>query len=77
MTAAEQMSIHTVLQASGKHLFKPQKIFLSCLFRAAPVAYGSSRARGQMRAVAASLYNSHSHVPHLQPTPQLMETPDP
>ena len=31
-----------------------------CLFRAAPVAYGSSQARGQIRAVAAGLHHSHS-----------------
>ena len=38
------------------------------LFRAAPVAYGSSQARGQIRAAAASLYHSHSNarsVPYL------------
>ena len=38
------------------------------LFRASPAAYGSSQARGQVRAVAASLRHSHSHTrskPHL------------
>ena len=47
---------------------------------AAPVAYGGSQARGQIGAVAASLHQSHSNTrsePHLQPTPQLTETPDP
>ena len=50
------------------------------LFRAAPVAYGSSQARGRIRAIAAGLHHSHSNTrsePHLQPTPQLMATPDP
>ena len=32
-----------------------------CLFRAMPVAYGGSQARGQIGAVAASLHHSHSH----------------
>ena len=44
-------------------------------FRAAPVAYASSQARGQMRAAAASLdHNSHSNLgsePPLEPTSQL------
>ena len=31
------------------------------LFRAAPAAYGSSQARGGIRAAAASLYHSHSN----------------
>ena len=31
-------------------------------FRAAPVAYGSSQARGQIGAAAASLYHSHSNA---------------
>ena len=44
------------------------------LFRATPIAYGSSQAMGQIRAVAAGLHQTHSNVgskPHLQPTPQL------
>ena len=54
-----------------------------CLFafsRAAPMAYGGSQARGLIRAVAASLRQSHSNAgsePRLQPTPQLTATPDP
>ena len=42
--------------------------------------HGSSQARGQIRAAAASLHHSHSHaIPelHLQPTPQLTATLDP
>ena len=40
-------------------------------FRATPMAYGGSQARGQIGAVAARLYHSHSYVgskPHLRPT---------
>ena len=48
--------------------------FLSfCLFRAAPVAYGGSQARGPIGAIAAGLHHSHSNVGskvHLRPTPQ-------
>ena len=48
--------------------------------RAALTAYGGSQARGQIRAVAASLHQSHSNggsEPRLRPTPQLMAMPDP
>ena len=46
-------------------------VFVVFLFRAAPVAYGSSQAKGQIRAVAAGLYHSHSNArsePPLWPT---------
>ena len=49
-------------------------------FRAAPMAYGGFQARGLIGTVAAGLCHSHSNVwsePHLWPTPQLLETPDP
>ena len=54
--------------------------FVFCLFRAAPVAYGGSQARGQIGAVAAGLHHSHSDTgskPHLQPTQQLSAMADP
>ena len=54
--------------------------FFFRLFRAIPMAYGGSQARGQIRAVAADLHHSHSNArfePHLRPIPQLMATPDP
>ena len=47
---------------------------------AAPAAYGGSQARGLIGAVATGLHHSHSNAgsePRLQPTPQLMATPDP
>ena len=53
-----------------------------CVFafsRAAPMAYGGSQARGPIGAVAMGLHLSHSNArsePCLQPTPQLMATPD-
>ena len=48
--------------------------------RVAPAAYGGSQARGLIGAVAAGLRHNHSKVGselYLQPTPQLMATPDP
>ena len=45
--------------------------------RAAPVTYGSSQARGQIRAAAASLHHRHSNArpeQRLRPAPQLMAT---
>ena len=54
--------------------------FFFFLFRATPVAYGGSQARGPIEAVAASLRHSHSNArsePHLLPTPQLVAAPDP
>ena len=36
--------------------------FFFCLFRAFPMAYGDSQARGRIGAVAASLYHSHTNV---------------
>ena len=55
------------------------RIFFFLHFRAIPMAYGSSQARGQIRAAAAGLHHSHSNSgpePHLWPTPQLTSTLD-
>ena len=54
--------------------------FFFCFLRAAPVAYGSSQNRSQVRATAGSLHDSHSNArcePCLRPTPHLMAMPDP
>ena len=48
-------------------------IYYTFLFRAAPAAYGVSRARGQIGAVAVCLHHSHSNAgsePHVQITLQ-------
>ena len=53
---------------------------LFLLFRATPVAYGSSQARGGIRVAADSLHHNHNNLgsePHLQPTLQLMAMLDP
>ena len=58
-------------------------IYLFCLFvfsRAAPMAYRGSQARGLIRAIAASLCQSHSNMGselRLRLTPQLTATPGP
>ena len=55
-------------------------VFVFLLFRAAPMAYGVSQARGQIGAIATSLHHSHSNIrsgPYLPPIPQLTATPDP
>ena len=54
--------------------------FFFGFFRDAPVAYGSSQVRSQIRATAAGLHHSHNNAksdPNLQPTPQLMAMLDP
>ena len=53
--------------------------YFAFIFRALPVAYGGSQARGLIGAIAAALHHSHSNTrsePHLRPTPQLMATPN-
>ena len=54
--------------------------FFFCLFRAAPVAYGSSQLRGQIGATAVGLHpqpQPHQVELHLRPTPQLTAAPAP
>ena len=54
--------------------------FFFFLFMAALAAYGSSQARGRIRAAADSLHPSHSNTqsePHRRPMPQLVAMPDP
>ena len=54
--------------------------FFFGLFRAALAAYGGSQARDPTGAAAAGLHHSYSNAASeqgLQPTPQLMATPDP
>ena len=64
-----------------KYLFLLFLVFcLFLFFRATPAAQGSSQAGGQIGAVASGLHHSCSNVGSkllLQPTPQLMATPDP
>ena len=46
---------------------------------AAPAVYGSSWARGRIRAAAIGLCHSHGNMgskPHLQPTQRLVATPE-
>ena len=53
---------------------------MNFFFRAAPMAFGGTEARGGIRTTAASLQHSHSNAGSellLQPTPQLMAMQDP
>jgi len=71
-------TVQRFLSLFRSHLFISVYLFL--LFRATRAAYGSSQARGQSGAAAASLCHSHCNAgsePHLQPTPQLTAMPDP
>ena len=57
-------------------------LFVLCLFRAAPAAYGGSQAKGPIRAVAAAYATATAtqdptRICDLQPTPQLMAILDP
>ena len=52
------------------NVFPNYYYYYYCLFvisRAAPAAYGGSQARGPVRAVAASLHQSHSNTGSLTP----------
>ena len=73
--------IHYLLNISPESLQDGLCLFFFFVFsRAAPTAYGGSQAGGQIGAVAASLWQSHSNAGtklHLQPTPQLTATLDP
>ena len=54
--------------------------FFFFFFRAAPLAYGGSQAKGPMEAMASGHSHSHSNTrfkQHLQPTPQLTAMLDP
>ena len=54
--------------------------FFPPLFRTTALAYGSSQARGQIRASDAGLGHGHSNLGsdmHLQPTPELTAMLDP
>ena len=66
---------HTGSFRAHEHVF-----ILIYVLRATPETYGSSQARRRIRAIAASLHNSHSNAKselRLQPTPQLTATADP
>ena len=68
------------ISGKGRTLNVATKLFFFCLFRAASTAYGGAQARGWIRAIAASLYHSHSNMgsqPCLWPTPQLTAMWDP
>ena len=68
------------LSKPWNHLLLQEDLFFLAFSRATLVAYGGSLARRLIGAVATSLRQSHGNAasePRLQPTPQLMATPDP
>ena len=54
--------IRFLLRYYGNSSFSLNFVCLFCLFRAAPMAYGSSQARGWIGAVAAGLRQRHSNA---------------
>ena len=65
---------------SALNLPQPSAVLLFCLFGATPAEYGTSQARGQIGAAAASPHHSRSNArskPCLRPTPQLTATVGP
>ena len=65
---------------SSEKRLKEEYLLFFFLFRATPVSYGSSQARGQIGAAAAGLYHRHSNSrskPCLQLMLQLVAMPDP
>ena len=70
------MGVPLLSQAQGGSFF----FFFWSFFRVTPKAYGSSQAKGPIRAIAAGLRHSHSNMGselRLRPAPQLTVTPDP
>ena len=68
----EQWALEVLWNDGGPFFF----LFFFGLFRASPVAYGSSQARGSIGAVATGLHyttatSNTCSKPYLQPTPQL------
>ena len=77
-TVSEDLFTNCYSASSRRQLGEMFSIFF--FFRAVPVAYGSSQARGRMRAVAVSPTHSHSDAGselHMRCTPQFMATPGP
>ena len=69
-----QRGIRAVLRLLKMHVVQDLYLFIFCLLRAAPVAYGGSQARGPVGATVAALRHSHSNA---QSAPEHRATPDP
>ena len=67
-------------KGGSRETLQPFLFFFFWLFRATPMAYGGSQARGPIGGVATDLHHSLSNArsqPRLRLTPQLMATRDP
>ena len=87
-TAAFQPSVGNsclkVVMFCGKQLIHSASFFFFFfffgLFRAVPMGYASSHARGRIGAAATGLHHSHGHTrskPRIPPALQLVAMPDP
>ena len=64
-------------KAGSTILISDKEDFFCGLFRAIPMSYVSSQARGWIRAAASGLHHSNARSkPHLPPTQQLVAMPD-
>ena len=71
ITSLDKISETVVAHLPKKHT--AGFFFFFGLFRANPMAYGGSQARGLIGTISAGLCQSHSNTrnePHLRPTPQ-------
>ena len=57
--SSSNWTLNSVSRSKG-YLYTTNSLFLFCLFRATPGAYGSYSSRGQIGATAAGLHHSHS-----------------
>ena len=74
----DQVPLH--FEASLSKILSLALFFFFCFFRETGATYGSSQARSQIGAAAATLHHSHSKARSespMRPTPQLPATPDP
>ena len=73
---AQIVQIESATNCTDEQFFNYFSLFV--LFFSTHAAYGSSWARGRIRAAAAALHHSEAgSEPCLRPTPQLTATPDP
>ena len=75
-TAVASAVFYWPKQVTGSDSNHGKPISLFFFLMAASAAYGSSQARGQIRAGPEAQATQHQIEPHLRPTPQRGATPD-